>query len=106
LGGGIENLDPVLLGVAHAPAAPEIAVDIAAEAVGRATRFGGGEGATICELVVVDGVDLYQARGHTRLDAVEFLLLWREGKPVRPIDVARRHSCAAGFRIEPVYIRG
>src|SRR5262249_62031736 len=46
LAGGIENLDPVLLGVAHAPAAPEIAVDIAAEAVGRATRFGGDEGAT------------------------------------------------------------
>src|SRR6516225_4346467 len=54
LAGGIENLDPVLLGVAHAPAAPEIAVDIAAEAVGRATRFGSDEGATICELVVVD----------------------------------------------------
>src|SRR5437899_7084434 len=58
LAGGVENLDPVLLGVAHAPAAPEIAVDIAAEAVGRATRFGGDEGATICKLVVVDVVDL------------------------------------------------
>src|SRR6266568_3352961 len=56
LAGGIENLDPVLLGVAHAPAAPEIAVDIA---------------------------DLDHARGHTRLDDVEFLLIGREGKPVR-----------------------
>src|SRR5215472_8213315 len=71
LAGRIENLHPVLLGVAHAPAAPEIAVDVAAEAVGRAARFSRDEGASIAELVIVDVEDFYHPRGHARLDDVE-----------------------------------
>src|SRR6476620_1642504 len=58
----IENLDAVLLRVAHAPAAPKIAVDIAAKAVGRTARLGGDEGAAVGELVVVDVVDADHAR--------------------------------------------
>src|SRR5260370_17064320 len=33
---GIEHLDPIELGVAHAPAAPQVAVHVDTEAVGRA----------------------------------------------------------------------
>src|SRR6476660_6329259 len=64
----IENLDAVLLGVAHAPAAPQIAVDIAAEAVGRALRLGGDEAAAIGELVVVDVVDADHSWDQARFD--------------------------------------
>src|SRR6516165_2592433 len=106
LPGSIENFDPVLLGITHTPAAPEIAVDIATEAIGRAAWLGRDEGASIVELVIVDVVDLYRPRGDARLDDVEFLLIRREGKPVRLIDIARRHSCAAGLGIEAVYVRG
>src|SRR3977135_1021756 len=70
----IENLDAVLLRVAHAPGAPQIAVDIAAEAIGRAARLGGDEGATVGELVVVDVVDADHPRSQPRFDDVELLL--------------------------------
>src|SRR4051812_14500747 len=49
LAGRIENLHPVLLRVAHAPAAPQVAVDIDAEAVGRAARLGGDKGPLVGE---------------------------------------------------------
>src|SRR5882757_10730394 len=57
LAGRIEYLHAVLLRIAHAPAAPEIAVDVAAEAVGRAIGLGGDEGAGVGDLVAVDVVD-------------------------------------------------
>src|SRR3984893_6711147 len=50
--GRVENLHPVQLRAAHAPAAPQIAVDVAAQAVGRAVRLGGEDGAGVGELVV------------------------------------------------------
>jgi hypothetical protein len=74
LAGGVENLDPVLLGVTHAPAAPEIALDVAAEAVGGAARLSGDEGAAIGELVVVDvvmGVAFEMTRAAFRLDKTD-----------------------------------
>ena len=49
LAGGIENLDPILLGIAHAPAAPEISLNVAAEAVRRAARFGSDKGSATGE---------------------------------------------------------
>src|SRR5262245_11154898 len=75
LAGGVENLHAVLLRIAHAPAAPEIAVDVAAEAVRRAARLGGEEGARIGELLAVYVVDADHARGHPGLDDVELLLV-------------------------------
>src|SRR5262249_48252521 len=48
--GRVENLHAVLLRATHAPAAPQIAVDVAAEAVRRAARLGGDEGAAVGEL--------------------------------------------------------
>src|SRR6516165_11961548 len=82
LAGRVENLHSVQLRAAHAPAAPQIAVDVAAEAVGRAIRFGGDEGAAVRELVVVDVIDADHARRHAGLDDVELLLVGREGEPV------------------------
>src|SRR5262245_41031853 len=67
----VEDFHPVLLRVTHAPAAPQIAVDVAAHAVGRASGLGGEEGAAVGELVLVDVVDADHARGHARLDDVE-----------------------------------
>src|SRR5262245_25284063 len=67
LGSGVENLHAVLLRIAHAPAAPEITVDVAAEAVGRAARLGVDEGSGIGELLAVDIVDADHARGHPGL---------------------------------------
>src|SRR5262245_24747932 len=44
---GIEHFDAVEVGVAHPPAAPQIAVHVDAEAVGRALRFGGDQDAFV-----------------------------------------------------------
>src|SRR5262249_26125547 len=59
---GIEHLDPVELGVAHAPAAPEVAVRVDAEAVGRAVRLGRDQdtlvdeaGAVVDDVISIDG---------------------------------------------------
>src|SRR5215831_13534007 len=43
----VENFHSVQLRAAHTPAAPQIAVDVAAETVGRAVRLGGDEGAAV-----------------------------------------------------------
>src|SRR4030095_7643807 len=50
---GIEDLDPVLLIVAPAPAAPKMPVDVAAEAVRRPARFGSDKGSAVGELAAV-----------------------------------------------------
>src|SRR5262249_23788665 len=44
LAGRVENLHAVLLRATHAPAAPQIAVDVASETIRRAARLGGDEG--------------------------------------------------------------
>src|SRR5262245_15570715 len=73
--GRVENLHAVLLRATHAPAAPQIAVDVASEAVRGAARLGGDEGAAVGELVVVDVIDADHARRHAGLDDVELLLV-------------------------------
>src|SRR5262245_22673008 len=90
LAGSIKNLDPVLLLVAHPPAAPEVAIDVKAEAVGRAPRLGGDEGTSVRQLaaVVDDIVNLNDPRRDARLDDIKLGFVGREGEPVRPIDVA------------------
>jgi hypothetical protein len=72
LGRRVEHLDAVLLLVAHAPAAPQVAVDIEAEAVGRAAGLGGEEHLAVGELgaVVGDVEHLDDARVGCRLDDV------------------------------------
>src|SRR6188472_2117455 len=98
----IENLDAVLLCVAHAPAAPKIAVDIAAETVRHTARLGGDEGTAVGELVVVDVVDADHPRVQAGFDDVELLLVGREGQPVRTVDLAGHYRRPPGLRIEPV----
>ena len=93
-----------MLGAAHAPAAPQIAVDIAAEAVGRAPRLGGDETAAVRELVVVDVVDADHSWDQARFDDIELLLVVREGKSVRAIDLAGHHRSPPGLRIEAVQV--
>src|SRR5262249_14852136 len=88
------------------PAAPQIAVDVAAQAVGRAVWLGGEEGAAVGELVVVDVVDTDHARRHAGLDDVELLLVGREGEPVRPVDVAGRYRCSPRLWIYALHVRG
>src|SRR5207302_5988470 len=73
LPGWIEHLHAVLLRIAHAPAAPQIAVDVEAEAVRRAARLGGDEHALVRELgaVVGDVIDQDFARRRRRVDDVQ-----------------------------------
>src|SRR5438093_13680537 len=85
LTGGIEDLDSILLRIAHPPAAPQIPVDITAESVRRPTQLGRDEGPAIRKLVAVDIEDADHARGNAGLHDVELALVGREGKPVRPI---------------------
>ena len=95
----IEDPDPVLLVVAHPPAAPKIAVDVAAEAVRCPARLGGDEGAAVGELgAVVDHVvSADYARHHAGLDDVELGLVGRKGEPVRAVDVASDDGHPASF---------
>ena len=82
--------DAVELVRAHAPATPEIAVDIATEAVGRA-RPRIDEDLPIGEpfpIGDVEGKD-EAVRRRARFDEVELRLIGREGKPVRATDVGR-----------------
>src|SRR5262249_16731291 len=88
---------------AGAPAAPQIAVGIAAEAVRRFRRFARHERLAAAEFGAVfdDVVDSDQARNIAEVDDIHFPLVRREAQPVRP-DVADHHGGAAGLRIEPV----
>src|SRR6516225_6674196 len=72
---GSKIFTPSCSALPHAPAAPQIAVDVAAEAVRSAARLGGDEGAAVGELVVVDVIDADHARRHAGLDDVELLLV-------------------------------
>src|SRR4051794_2536541 len=73
LSGRIEYLHAILLRVAHAPPAPQVAVDIDTEAVWRTARLGGDEGALVGELgpVAGDVEHLDDARIERRLDHIE-----------------------------------
>ena len=66
--GRIEDFHPILLRIAHAPAAPEIAVDVDAEAIGSASRLGGDEDPAVAEFVVIDVVGPDEARIRARFD--------------------------------------
>src|SRR4051794_21495134 len=77
LPGGIENLHPVLLRIAHAPPAPQVAVDVDAEAVRSAARLGVDEGPLVRESgATIDNIeDLDDARSQSGLDHVELRLI-------------------------------
>src|SRR5499427_8377292 len=85
LAGGIEYPHAVEFGRAHAPAAPQVAVDIDPEAVGRAARAGVDQHLAVADLGAVgrhvvgqDGAMRLGARGHD----IELLLVGREREPV------------------------
>src|SRR5207344_741867 len=73
LGFAVEDVDAVERLAPHAPAHPQVAVDVEAEAVGRAAGLGLQERAALGELrAAVDHVvDLHDARRRAGLDDVE-----------------------------------
>src|SRR5438445_5696232 len=99
-----EDVDAVERLAAHAPAHPQVAVDVQAEAVRRPAGLGGKKHAAVREprAAVHDVVDAHHARGHAGLDDVEPGLVGREGEAVGPVDVARRHGELARPRIPAV----
>src|SRR5713226_3416648 len=101
--GGREDHHPVEALLAHAPAGPEIAVDIAAEAVGGA-RTGIDEDAALGELPAVgdDVVDADEPRHGAGFDDVHLLLVRREAEAVGPVDVAGDDGRAPGLAVDPV----
>src|SRR5262249_47258457 len=88
---------------APAPAAPQVAVDIDAQAIGYSAALDGDERSSIGELraVIDDVVNAESLRRRAVFDDVQLRLVGREGKPVRTIDVARHDRCPPAF-IEPV----
>src|SRR5215470_9200710 len=76
---------------APAPAAPQVAVDIDAQAIGYSAALDGDERSSIGELraVIDDVVNAESLRRRAVFDDVQLRLVGREGKPVRTIDVAR-----------------
>src|SRR5579872_4418699 len=91
--------------LAGAPAAPQIAMDIAAEAVRRAVADI-GERASIGEpgAVIGDVIDADCPRPGARLDDVHAGLVGRKAEPVRAVDVAGDDAGAAGAAVDPVDI--
>src|SRR5205085_1677750 len=105
LAAGIEHLHAVLLRVAHAPAAPEIAVDIESETIRRPARLGRDEDALVGELGAAVGhvIDKDLARRCGRVDDVKLRLVGRECEPVRAIVAGGDRRPLPGFRIEAEY---
>ena len=104
---GREHHHAVELLAPGAPAAPQIAGDVAAETVGRAGAAV-HEHPAVGELAaVVDHViDLDQPVGiAARLHDVEALLVRREADAVRPHEIVGHHRHLAA-RVDPVDIRG
>ena len=87
---GANTCTPSSALVAHAPAAPQVAVDVAAHAVGRAAGAGVDQHALVRDgpavLGDVVGEDL-AVRDAARLDHVEQALVGREAEAVRAEDV-------------------
>src|SRR3989304_2704870 len=100
----IEDAYDVEPRLAHAPAAPEIAIQIHAKAVGRACGPRVDQHAALGELRSahhVIGEDL--ARHRARLDDVEDRFVGREGEAVRLVDAFGDHADGARS-VDPVYV--
>ena len=92
--------------LAGAPAAPQIAVDVAPESVRRAVALAREKHAVVRQPAIlrdVEGADSSRAR--SGFDDIENLFVRREGEAVRHVDVARHDSRDAARGIEPVEIR-
>ncbi len=74
---------------AHAPADPQIAVDVDSQAVRSAAFFGGNQRPTVCQLrpIVRDVVNPDDSQSDARLDDVQLRFVGRKREPVRTIDV-------------------
>src|SRR4051812_7827771 len=88
----VEHVDAVERVAPHAPAHPQVAVDIDAKAVRRSVRLGGEEDAAVrkARAAVHHVVDADQARICACLDDVEPRFVGRERETVGPVHVARR----------------
>src|SRR5215469_7361140 len=99
---GIEYLDPVELGVAHAPAAPQVAVHVDTEAIGRAIRLRCDQNALVdnAGAVVDDIISINGARVWAAVLDITFALVGRELHAVRQIERALHHRGLTGPRVE------
>src|SRR5262249_13329585 len=104
---GIEYLDPVELGVAHAPAAPQVAVHIDTEAIGRAIRLRCDQNALVDKAgaVVDDIISINWAPGWAAVLDITFALVGRELHAVRQIERALHHRGLTGPRVETIDVR-
>src|SRR5262245_1522890 len=104
---GIEHLDAVEVGVAHAPAAPQIAIHVDAEAVRRALRFGGDQDALVGKpRSVIDHVESIDvARGRAAVLDVAFAFVGRKLDAVRAAQRALYYGGSAGFGVEAIDVR-
>src|SRR6266446_669042 len=109
-----DRADPLAVRIEHhdavepfagAPAAPQMAVGVAAEAVRRLGRLAGHEWLAAGKLgaVVDDVIDPDEARHIAEVDDIHLPLVRREAQPVGP-DIAGHHGGAAGLRIETVHV--
>src|SRR5882762_9964470 len=101
-----EDVDAVERLAAHAPAHPEVAVDVQAEAVRGPAGLGGKKHAAVREprAAIHDVVDAHYARGGAGLDDVEPGFVGREGEAVGPVDVAGGDGELARSRIPAIHV--
>src|SRR5262249_6666070 len=107
LAAGIEHLHAVELG-AHAPAAPQIAVHVDAEAVRRLVALAIDQYLAVGELgAVVGHIEHVDGALGGALDDVELRLVGRKRKTVRPLHQAGGgDGRLTGFRIEAIDVVG
>src|SRR6516225_11180366 len=85
----------------HPPAAPQIAVDIAPEAVGCSfARIDKDTPMRELGAVLDDVEDANEPWSRTRLDDVQFGLVGREAQTVRPVDVTGPERQAASSTVD------
>src|SRR5262249_21944249 len=104
---GVEDLDPIELGISHAPAAPQVAVHVGTEAVRRAIWLRSDQGSLVDEAAaaVDDVVRINGARVRAAVLDVTFALVGRELHAVRQIERALHHRGASGPRVETIDVR-
>src|SRR5262249_15157652 len=98
---------PPELGVSHAPAAPQVAVHVDTEAIGRAIRLCCDQDALVDKAgaVVDDIISINGARVWTAILDITFALVRRELHAVRQIERALHHCGLCGPRVETIDVR-
>src|SRR5262245_36585761 len=104
---GLNTSTPSSSALPHAPAAPQVAVHIDTEAIGRAIRLRCDQDALVdkANAVVDDIISINGTRVWTAVLDITFALVGRELHAIRQIERALHHRGLSGPRVETIDVR-